>query len=130
MPSFDNTVSDAMESARSRGIWAVRNYHTTLEQRAIAGGTFTAGYWAMVLAATVMATAGLLLDSVAAVIGAMCVAPFMAPSRAVCIGALFRNWDGWPGQALMIVRSLSGFVTERHFEAHSDRISTEVRSSR
>ena len=45
----------------------------------------------MVVAATVMATAGLLLNSAAAVIGSMCVAPFMAPSRAVCIGALFRN---------------------------------------
>lgn len=75
--------------ARSVGIWGVRNYHTTLEQRAIAGGTMTGGYLAMVLAATVMATAGLLLNSAAAVIGSMCVAPFMGPSRAVCLGALF-----------------------------------------
>jgi uncharacterized hydrophobic protein (TIGR00271 family) len=73
------------------GAWGVRNYHTTLEQRAIAGATITGGYIAMVVAATVMATAGLLLNSAAAVIGSMCVAPFMAPSRAVCIGALFRN---------------------------------------
>lgn len=73
------------------GAWGVRNYHTTLEQRAIAGATITGGYISMVVAATVMATAGLLLNSVAVVIGSMCVAPFMAPSRAVCIGALFRN---------------------------------------
>jgi uncharacterized hydrophobic protein (TIGR00271 family) len=73
------------------GVWAVRDYHSILEQRAIAGAAMSAGYIYMVAAATVMATAGLLLDSPAAVIGAMCVAPFMAPSRAVCIGALFRN---------------------------------------
>jgi uncharacterized hydrophobic protein (TIGR00271 family) len=73
------------------GIWGIPNYHTTLERRAVAGGAITSGYLAMVVAATVMATAGLLLNSAAAVIGSMCVAPFMAPSRAVCIGALFRN---------------------------------------
>lgn len=74
-----------------RGIWAVRDFYTTLEQRAVAGAAMTAGYFYMVIVATVMATAGLLLDSPAAVIGSMCVAPFMAPSRAVCIGALFGN---------------------------------------
>jgi uncharacterized membrane protein len=47
------------------------------------------GYVSMRVAATVMATAGLLLNSPAAVIAAVCVARFMAPSRAVCIGALF-----------------------------------------
>ncbi len=76
---------------RDVGAWGVRNYHTTLEQRAIAGATITGAYISMVIAATVMATAGLLLNSPAAIIGAMCVAPFMGPSRAVCIGALFRN---------------------------------------
>jgi uncharacterized hydrophobic protein (TIGR00271 family) len=74
-----------------RGIWAVRDFYTTLEQRAVAGAAMTAGYFYMVVVATVMATAGLLLNSPAAVIGSMCVAPFMAPSRAVCIGALFGN---------------------------------------
>ena len=51
----------------------------------------TWGYFSITVAATVMATAGLLLNSPAVVIGAMCVAPFMAPSRAVCIGAIFRQ---------------------------------------
>jgi uncharacterized hydrophobic protein (TIGR00271 family) len=74
------------------GVWGVRNYYTTLERRATAGAAITPGYVAMAVAAAVMATAGLLLDSAAAVIGSMCVAPFMAPSRAVCIGLLFRNW--------------------------------------
>jgi uncharacterized hydrophobic protein (TIGR00271 family) len=72
-------------------VWGVRDYHTTLEKRAIAGAVMSWGYVSMTAAATVMATAGLLLNSPAAVIGAMCVAPFMAPSRAVCLGALFRQ---------------------------------------
>lgn len=93
----EELLRDEPSAAKSRGVWGVRNYHTTLEQRAISGGTLTGGYLAMVLAATVMATAGLLLNSPAAVIGSMCVAPFMAPSRAVCIGALFRNWDVFLG---------------------------------
>ncbi len=77
---------------RSVGIWGVRNYHTTLEERARAGSEVTGGYLAMVIASAMMATAGLLLNSAAVVIGSMCVAPFMAPSRAVCLGALFRDW--------------------------------------
>ena len=72
-------------------VWGVRDYHTTLEERAIAGAAMTWGYFSMTVAAAVMATAGLLLNSPAVVIGAMCVAPFMAPSRAVCIGAIFRQ---------------------------------------
>ena len=44
---------------RGPGVWGVPNYYTTLERRAIAGGTLTGGYLAMVLAASVMATAGL-----------------------------------------------------------------------
>ena len=76
---------------RGIGVWGVKNYHTTLERRAISGATMTGSYFAMVLAATVMATAGLLLNSAAAVIGSMCVAPFMAPSRAVCLGALYKD---------------------------------------
>jgi uncharacterized hydrophobic protein (TIGR00271 family) len=45
----------------------------------------------MVVAAAVLATAGLLLDNPTVIIGAMCVAPFLGPSRTVCIGGLFRN---------------------------------------
>ncbi len=57
----------------------------------MAGALMTRGYISMVVASTVMATAGLLLNSSAVVIGSMCVAPFMGPSRAVCIGVLFGN---------------------------------------
>jgi len=73
------------------GIWGVRDYYTLLEQMAKEGANVTFGYVLMILAAALLATAGLLIDSPAAIIGAMCVAPFLTPSRAVCIGALFRN---------------------------------------
>lgn len=73
------------------GIWGVRDYYTLLEQMAREGAEITSGYVLMILAAALLATAGLLLNSSAAIIGAMCVAPFLGPSRAVCIGGLFRN---------------------------------------
>jgi len=55
------------------------------------GANVTFGYLLMILAAALLATSGLLLDSAVVIVGAMCVAPFLGPSRAVCIGALFRN---------------------------------------
>jgi uncharacterized hydrophobic protein (TIGR00271 family) len=70
------------------GIWGVRDYYTLLEQMAQEGAEITFGYVLMILAAALLATAGLLLNSPAAIIGAMCVAPFLGPSRAVCIGGL------------------------------------------
>jgi uncharacterized hydrophobic protein (TIGR00271 family) len=80
------------KSAEKRfGIWGVRDYYTLLEQMAEEGAEVTFGYVLMILAAALLATAGLLLNSPAAIIGAMCVAPFLGPSRAVCIGGLFRN---------------------------------------
>ena len=88
-------------------LWGVRDYHTTLEKRAIAGAAMSWGYFSLTVAATIMATAGLLLNSPAAVIGAMCVAPFMAPSRAVCIGALFRDRHVFFGG---IVKQLIGLL--------------------
>src|SRR5664280_318395 len=84
-------LRDAVPVFPQGRFWGSRDYHTTLEQRAIAGAAMSWGYVSMTLAAAVMATAGLLLNSPAAVIGSMCVAPFIAPSRAVCIGALFRQ---------------------------------------
>jgi uncharacterized hydrophobic protein (TIGR00271 family) len=86
-------LGNEASAVRRSGVWGVRNYHTTLEQRALAGATISGGYLAMVVVATVMATGGLLLNSSAVIIGSMCIAPFIAPSRAVCIGALFRNWE-------------------------------------
>jgi uncharacterized hydrophobic protein (TIGR00271 family) len=74
------------------GVWEVRNYYSTLETRASAGAEITLGYFMIALAAAILATAGLLLDNATVIIGSMCVAPFLGPSRAVCIGGLFRNW--------------------------------------
>jgi uncharacterized hydrophobic protein (TIGR00271 family) len=73
------------------GVWGVRDYYTRLEQIAADGAKMTYGYVLMVLASAAMATGGLLINSSAIVIGSMCVAPFLGPSRAVCIGGLFRN---------------------------------------
>jgi len=89
------TLKDRLSQARwtlRRGwfrIWEVENYFTRLEQLAKVGAEINLGYVLIALAAAVLATAGLLLDSAAVVIGAMCIAPFLGPSRAVCIGALF-----------------------------------------
>ena len=82
------------------GVWEVRNYYTTLEQHARSGAEVTLGYVLMVLVSAVLATAGLLLDSPSVVIGSMCVAPFLGPSRAVCIGGLFRNREVFLGGLL------------------------------
>lgn len=72
-------------------VWEVPNYYTTLERLAHAGARITFGYVLMTLAAALLATSGLLLNSATVVIGSMCVAPFLGPSRAVCIGALYRD---------------------------------------
>jgi uncharacterized hydrophobic protein (TIGR00341 family) len=73
------------------GVWGIRDYYTKLEQIAEDGAQMTFGYLLMVLVSAAMATGGLLMDSSAVVIGSMCVAPFLGPSRAVCIGGLFHN---------------------------------------
>lgn len=69
----------------------LRDYYTKLEQIATDGAQMTSGYLLMVWASAAMATGGLLINSAAVVIGSMCVAPFLGPARAVCIGGLFRN---------------------------------------
>lgn len=97
-------------------IWEVENYFTCLEQRAKVGAKITFGYVLIALTAAVLATAGLLLDSAAVVIGAMCVAPFLGPSRALCIGALFRDrrtlWGGLVKQlpGLFVVGAGVGYL--------------------
>jgi len=73
------------------GVWEVKNYYTRLEERARIGAQITFGYFLLVLAAATISTGGLLTNNTAVVIGSMCVAPFLGPSRAVCIGALFRD---------------------------------------
>jgi uncharacterized hydrophobic protein (TIGR00271 family) len=89
------------------GVWEVRDYYTTLERRARAGAEITFGYVLMVLASAILATGGLLINSPAVVIGSMCVAPFLGPSRAVCIGGLFRNRNVFLGG---LVKQLFGLL--------------------
>ena len=78
--------------AAGPAVLVVRNYYTALERRAVDGSAVTLGYVLMSVVAALLATSGLLLDSPTVVIGAMCIAPFLGPARAVCIGGLFGNW--------------------------------------
>jgi uncharacterized hydrophobic protein (TIGR00341 family) len=73
------------------GIWEVQDYYSRLEELAKDGAEITFGYALIASASALLATGGLLLNSAAVVIGSMCVAPFLGPSRAVCIGAVFRD---------------------------------------
>jgi len=73
------------------GVWGVPDYYAALERLAKEGAEITVGYILLVVTSAVLATGGLLLNSAAVVIGSMCVAPFLGPSRAVCLGGLFRN---------------------------------------
>jgi len=74
-------------------IWGVRDFYSNLERRSEEGSEFSPGFSALVIAATLLATGGLLANSVAVIIGSMCVAPFLGPSRAVCIGLAYRKWE-------------------------------------
>jgi uncharacterized hydrophobic protein (TIGR00271 family) len=101
------------EAQRRFGIWGVRDYYALLEQMAQEGAAITFGYVLMILAAALLATAGLLINSSAVIIGAMCIAPFLSPSRAVCIGGLFRNRKVFVGGLLKQIFGLlvAGSVT-------------------
>ncbi len=74
-------------------VWGVRNFHSNLERRSEEGSKFSLGYFALVVASALLATAGLLANSVAVIIGSMCVAPFLGPSRAVCVGGAYKKWN-------------------------------------
>ncbi len=80
------------------GIWGVRNFYHKLEIQAQSGAENNFGYFFLIIAAGLLATGGLLANSAAVVIGSMCVAPFLGPSRAVCIGGLYLDrrifWRG------------------------------------
>jgi uncharacterized membrane protein len=80
------------------------------------GADITFGYILMTFSACLIATTGLFLDNVSIIIGAMCIAPFLGPARAVCIGALYRNnrilWGGFAKQliGLLLVGSLTAYL--------------------
>jgi uncharacterized hydrophobic protein (TIGR00271 family) len=91
MPLEERVEVHGVFGGKPFGVWGIRDYYTRLEQIAEDGAQMTFGYLLMVLVSAAMATGGLLINSPAVVIGSMCVAPFLGPSRAVCIGGLFRN---------------------------------------
>lgn len=80
------------------GVWGVSNYYHKLEIQARTGAEYNLGYVLLIITAGILATGGLLSNNVAVIIGSMCVAPFLGPSRAVCIGGLYLDkrvfWNG------------------------------------
>jgi len=73
-------------------VCCVQNFYLTLERLSEEGAEFTFGYFGLVVVAALLATGGLLANSIPVIIGSMCIAPFLGPSRAVCIGGIFRKW--------------------------------------
>lgn len=73
-------------------IWGYRNFYAALENMASEGSEFTFGYFSLVVVSALVATGGLLSNSTAIIVGSMCIAPFLGPSRAVCIGAVYQKW--------------------------------------
>jgi uncharacterized hydrophobic protein (TIGR00271 family) len=74
-------------------VHSVRNFYSTLENLGEEGSEFAVGYFALVVVATLIATAGLLANSIPVIVGSMCIAPFLGPSRAVCIGSVYKKWN-------------------------------------
>jgi uncharacterized hydrophobic protein (TIGR00271 family) len=73
-------------------VWGVRNFYSSLEHLCEEGSEFSFGYFALVVVAALLATGGLLSNSIPVIIGSMCVAPFLGPSRTVCVGIVYRKW--------------------------------------
>lgn len=81
-------------------VWGVRNFYSHLERVSEEGSRFSLGYFVLVATSALFATGGLLADNPVVVIGAMCVAPFLGPSRAVSVGVAYRKW-GTVGKGLI-----------------------------
>jgi uncharacterized membrane protein len=96
------------------GIWGVRNFYHKLELQAQAGAEFNLGYFLLVIASGLLATGGLLANNSAVIVGSMCVAPFLGPSRAVCIGGLYLDkkifWQGLIKQLVGLFIVGAGFA--------------------
>lgn len=74
-------------------VWGVRNFYSHLERVSEEGSKFSPGYFALVATSALLATGGLLANSVVVIIGSMCLAPFLGPSRAVSVGAVYKKWN-------------------------------------
>jgi len=73
-------------------IWDVKNFYSNLERVSEEGSKFSLGYFTLVVVSSLLATGGLLANNVPVIIGAMCAAPFLGPSRAVCLGWAYKKW--------------------------------------
>ena len=74
-------------------VWGVRNFYSHLERVSDEGSKFSFGYLALVVTSAFLATGGLLANSVVVIISSMCIAPFLGPSRAVSVGAVYKKWN-------------------------------------
>ena len=74
-------------------VWGVRNFYSHLERVSEEGSEFSMGYFALVATSALLATGGLLANSVVVIIGSMCIAPFLGASRAVSVGAVYKKWN-------------------------------------
>ncbi len=63
----------------------------TLQESLLQESTISPGYLILTMGSCVIATLGLLADSVAVIIGAMIIAPLMLPIRGIALGALEGN---------------------------------------
>ena len=73
-------------------IWDVRNFYSSLERVCEEGSEFSLGFFTLAVVSSLLATGGLLANNVPVIIGAMCAAPFLGPSRAVCVGWAYKKW--------------------------------------
>jgi uncharacterized membrane protein len=55
------------------GVWGVKNFHVTLYRLSEEGSEFTPGYFAVTVVAALLATGGLLSNSIPVIIGSVCV---------------------------------------------------------
>jgi uncharacterized hydrophobic protein (TIGR00271 family) len=102
-------------------VCGVTNFHLNLEHLCEEGAEFTFGYFGLVVVSALLATGGLIANSIPIIIGSMCVAPFLGPSRAVALGSIFRKWKtvgkGWAKQliGLLAIGSALGFFVTLAF---------------
>jgi uncharacterized hydrophobic protein (TIGR00271 family) len=109
-------------------VWGVKNFYVALENICEEESEFTFGYFSLVVVAALLATGGLLVNSIPVIIGSMCIAPFLGPSRAVCVGGLYHKWKtaakGLVKQivGLLAIGSALGYLTTMSFQQFAPSI--------
>lgn len=85
--SAETIVSDRTDDLLGR-FSGTRISREELQSQAVALAPASSTYYTLLIVSTVIATAGLLLDSAATIIGAMVVAPLMGPALAASVGVV------------------------------------------